>query len=391
MRVLIVNTFYYPKFVGGAEISVQQLAEGLARSGKEVYVLTLGERAAVERVNGVIVIRMTVKNLYSNYNSSGSNALSKMCWHLLDSGNPFTSLFITKLLRRIKPDLVHTNNIQGFSPTIWSAVKKEGIPLVHTFRDYYMLCHRNTLYNNNRKCDRLCAACKVTHAIKKKFADTPDFYVGISRFILNKHKAYFPIEEKRSAVVYNSIEKPGALSPRRMNGKVVLGFIGRVSEDKGAGYLARELLNVGKEFRSHFKVIFAGRGKTEYVAGMQKRLQGIEFEFPGVVKPAGFYQQVDLVIVPSLWDEPFGRVAIESLSHSVPVIMAASGGLSELHNPGCTWLYSPGETNSLSRLIEHVLNNRQEISEKRAACGEHATLFSSQEMVSKYLDIYKKT
>lgn len=41
MRVLIVNTLYYPYKIGGAEVSVQLLAEELTRKGHQVRVVCL--------------------------------------------------------------------------------------------------------------------------------------------------------------------------------------------------------------------------------------------------------------------------------------------------------------------------------------------------------------
>ena len=39
MKILIINTFYYPDIEGGAEISVKKLAENLAIKGHDVNVI----------------------------------------------------------------------------------------------------------------------------------------------------------------------------------------------------------------------------------------------------------------------------------------------------------------------------------------------------------------
>lgn len=44
MKIIIFNTLYYPSKLGGAEVSVQMLAEGLASNGHEVIVVSLGEK-----------------------------------------------------------------------------------------------------------------------------------------------------------------------------------------------------------------------------------------------------------------------------------------------------------------------------------------------------------
>ena len=42
----------------------------------------------------------------------------------------------------------------------------------------------------------------------------------------------------------------------------------------------------------------------------------------GWVDPNSFYPLIDVLVVPSIWAEPFGYVCIEALSFGVPVIVA---------------------------------------------------------------------
>nr|WP_158640639.1 glycosyltransferase [Anseongella ginsenosidimutans] len=364
------------------------MAERLAKQGNRVFVITSGSSTSVARLHGVAVIRIKQRNVFSTYSNSKSPGWLKSIWHLLDSCNPLNYFLISGLLKRIKPDVVHTNNIQGFSPFIWAIVKKQQLPLVHTFRDYYMLCHRTTLYHNERKCTDLCWQCKITHGIKKNFAGYPDCYVGVSNFILEKHAAYLPMRRQRTQVIYDVVEMPPEIPAKNTGGEeVIFGFIGRVSKAKGAEYLAKELANIKEEFRSGFKLVFAGKGDETFVRSLRDKLDGIKVEFPGFVESDGFYRQIDVLIVPSLWSEPFGRIVIESLSHSVPVCIARSGGLEELHHPLCTWSFAPRE-GELSKLIEHILLNKGEISAKGEFCRKHASRFSPEHHDQEYLDTY---
>lgn len=168
MRILFVNTLYAPFQVGGAEVSVRTMAEELAAAGNIVYVLTLGYTSSVKRLNGVIVIAIKTMNLYHIEHSAGKNKLAKLIWHLLDSCNPFYKRTVGRLLDKIKPDVVNTNNIQGFSPYLWKTIKARDIKLVHTMRDYYLMCHTTTMYTKCGDCQQLCKACKLTYTIKKK-------------------------------------------------------------------------------------------------------------------------------------------------------------------------------------------------------------------------------
>ena len=63
MKILLVNTYYYPEIYGGAEYSVKKLAEELKQQGHTVKVLCTGSEAKREVIDGIDVIRVVSKNL----------------------------------------------------------------------------------------------------------------------------------------------------------------------------------------------------------------------------------------------------------------------------------------------------------------------------------------
>jgi glycosyltransferase involved in cell wall biosynthesis len=390
MKVLLISSFYYPTFVGGAEISVQLLAEGLTKAGNQVYVLTTGPVNKVYRVNGVAVISLKQRNIYSTYNGVAHvNGIFKSFWHLLDSCNMFYHFSFSSILKKIRPDLVHTNTIQGFSPFIWKTIKSNKIPLVHTMRDYYLLCHKCSLFNNNKNCEVLCQPCKVTSSIKRNFMLYPDHFIGISQYILNKHKAFLQIPDQFSNVVYNATKNCLNATVKPTTEKIHFGYIGRIAEDKGVLYLANELAKLTDIQKSVLKIIFAGKGDPQFIAQLGDILKNIQYEFIGVSNPDNFYKQIDVLIVPALWNEPFGRTVIESLSYSVPVCQSDRGGLKEIYDPNSSWTYSPDEGN-LSVIISHILSNKGEIAEKKKNCVKHAQKFSVDNYIKNHLLLYQQ-
>jgi glycosyltransferase involved in cell wall biosynthesis len=388
MRILLTNSFYYPSFVGGAEISVQLLAEGLKRTGNEVYVLTTGPHNRVYRVNGVIVISCKQKNIFSTYNgTAGVHGFFKVIWHLIDSFNMAYHFKISAILKKVRPSLVHTNTIQGFSPFIWLTIKASKIPLVHTMRDYYLLCHKCSMFNNSKNCDTLCLPCKVTHGFKKTLVKYPDHYVGISNYILSRHKVFFEIPEFNSHIIYNAAQTGSNTDEKAPADKLHFGYIGRIAQDKGVEYLVNELLKLSTPQKKKMKIVFAGKGEPEFINQLKNKLEGIDFEFLGVVKPAEFYKKIDILIVPALWNEPFGRTVIESLSFGIPVCQTDRGGLKEIYDPDSSWMYSPKEGN-LSILIDHILENEIEINEKRKHCLKRSEQFSEAQYIQSHLKLY---
>lgn len=387
MRILITNTYYFPAFVGGAEISVKLLAEGLHAAGNQVYVLTTGLEDKVYTVNGVIVISVKQRNIFNSYDKKSRSQLSKVVWHLFDSFNFANHFKITEILKRISPDIVHTNSIQGFSPFLWRTIKAQGMPLVHSMRDYYMLCHKCNMYNQGN-CQTLCTPCKVTNTAKKSFFKFPDHFIGISNFILDKYRSFSTEVSSNSSVIYNAVDTTqSSLVINPPSAKVVLGYIGRIDEDKGVAYMIDELASLPDEKKCNIKLVLAGKGEQDFIDSLKVKLLGIQHEFLGVVKPVDFYNNVDVLIVPALWNEPFGRIVIESLSYMVPVCQSDRGGLKELYSPDSSWIFSPLQ-GELTLQINHILDHQDELVEKKMNCINEIGKFSVKKYIDKHLALY---
>jgi len=390
MKILLLNTFYYPKLVGGAEVSVQLLAEGLKDQKHQVFVITLGTKDEVRKLNGVVVIRLKERNVFSPYVGKKRTFLQKVIWFFIDSANPFYSTRLRRILEKIKPDIVHTNNIQGFSPYIWKVFKKMGFPLIHTMRDYYLLCHRCNMHNKKVNCDRLCKPCAVTHHIKKNYIDYPDVFIGVSNFVLEKHQLFGDLLQKKGTkTIYNAVNIPATTFIKAPKDKIVFGFMGRIAEDKGVDYLAEQIRIIQEKFPQSFSLILAGKGEAAYIKKIDGLLEGIEHQFVGVVSLEEFYRQIDVSIIPSTWEEPFGRVAIESLAYGVPACLSNKGGLSEIYNSECSWLFNP-ENNSLSETLSGIMVDRASIEKKSRKAKIHAIQFNKEKNITSYLQLYRQ-
>ena len=93
-----------------------------------------------------------------------------------------------------------------------------------------------------------------------------------------------------------------------------------------------------------------------------------------------------VVLVPSLWDEPFGLVACEALATGTPVVGYDSGGLREVVAQGETGILVPrGQTNEAAAAL------RQASQLSRSACRQRVeNLFSLQTTVERYEAFYRR-
>ena len=90
-------------------------------------------------------------------------------------------------------------------------------------------------------------------------------------------------------------------------------------------------------------------------------------------------QDSDIIIFPSIWPEPFGRIAIEGLAARKIVIGSNIGGIKETLNEGGILV----EPNNPKKLREAIRNG---IKIKKTDLSN----YSEQSVINKFIKIYKK-
>lgn len=387
MKILVVNTLYYPNFQGGAEKSVQLLCEGFVDQGHEVAVVSNGPFNRTEEVNGVTVLYQRTRNVRSFLKVRGTFAPVRLLWHLIDVLNPFYFFFFRRLFKDFQPDIFFTNNLPGFSVFVWVLARWRHIPIVHVLRDHALMCPRGTMYHNDQRCDKQCFSCRIFSFPKKKMSSLVSGVVGISKYILERHQqsGYFSSVDYALAIP-NSVAKllSDVEHRKALHHVLVFGYLGRLSNEKGVGYLVDEFLKLKEE--NACQLMIGGTGEQEYVASLKEKCKGRNIVFLGVVDPADFYKQLDYLIVPSLLEETFGRVVIEAWQNGLFVLGAVSGGMPELQRYGNIELFYPNKGELLS-LIQKCQRGECAFNPTHYQAYKH--LFEKDRVAGAYLQLFK--
>lgn len=358
MKIVHINSLYAPFQIGGAEKSVQILAEAQRALGHDVSVLTTApdgnDRQA--SINGVDIHYLSVRNLYRPFTDEPHTSVSKAVWHAIDSYNPMMGNRIGGKLDVIRPDIVHTHTIAGLSVSAWRAAETRRIPRVHTLRDYYLACPRSTMFKEGHNCTSPCNDCAFYAGPRRRQSARVDAVIGNSRFILDRHLAlgYFPQARFRDVIYSGQPPRNVAASPRlaREKGQLpMFGYIGQLNPTKGVGLLVDAILDLGPSARLRI----AGRIEGDYAARLRSEAPAW-VEWLGWQKPADFYRSVDVVVVPSLWHEPLPRTVIEAASWGCRVIGSNRGGTPEaLAMVGGT-VFDPDLRGALASALRHELS-----------------------------------
>jgi len=145
--------------------------------------------------------------------------------------------------------------------------------------------------------------------------------------------------------------------------RVSLLFAGRMVPLKGGELLLDALPIAAEKLRKPVDLIFAGDGPARsawaaYAERLQRRSTQIHVEFRGWSSNeelAALAAGTHLVMMPSLWPEPFGRSGLEIGRWGVPSVAFAVGGIPEWLDEGVTGHLAPGYPATASGLAEGIV------------------------------------
>jgi glycosyltransferase involved in cell wall biosynthesis len=142
---------------------------------------------------------------------------------------------------------------------------------------------------------------------------------------------------------------------RKHEQKYIL-FAGRLEAYKGAHVLLHAL----DHLPSDISVVLAGVGPDEArLRAMTRNDSRVTFlGFVPGEKLWNLMEDAVVVVVPSLWHEPYGLVALEAMCRGTPVIVTQQGGLPEiLGDDACGMVVPSGDSSALGRAVTRLWNN----------------------------------
>lgn len=140
-------------------------------------------------------------------------------------------------------------------------------------------------------------------------------------------------------------------------------YMGRMDKHKGGRSLLDALPIILKSIDRPLHMIFAGEGSERvawesYAARLQSAHKGLMIEFTGWVsgdEQAALFNSSDLLVVPSLWPEPFGLVGPKAGLYGVPAAAFAVGGISDWLKDGMNGYLAPADPPTPSGLAGAIV------------------------------------
>lgn len=171
--------------------------------------------------------------------------------------------------------------------------------------------------------------------------------------------------------VFGPINKAECKKELTLEGKFVVLFVGRLLEIKGV----KVLIEVAKRLADVKNVLFMFVGDGPLANEVKAASNNFgDIIYVGKVENkelSVYYNAADVVIVPSLYEEGFGRVILESLSCGTPVIASNRGGIPEALDKSVGMLIEP-EVDEVTQTIESLYKHPEELANLRRNCRAYA-------------------
>lgn len=215
-------------------------------------------------------------------------------------------------------------------------------------------------------------------------ADTAKVILPVSEYIRNHFYQVAPNDKMK--VFYNCIDLCVFDVDKEYNTKAlkkkyninredfVFMYTGRVCPEKGILELVKAFKRVSKEYDNIKLMIVGSRwynliAKDEYFEKLLETSKELEDKiiFTGYVFPKdmpAIYTLGDVLVIPSMWEEPFGVVALEGMAMKLPIISTNSGGLVEILDDDTSIIVDKNNNviDGIEMAMKTMILNKEEIS-----------------------------
>lgn len=180
----------------------------------------------------------------------------------------------------------------------------------------------------------------------------------------------------------------------------VVFFSGRLTEEKGILELIQALKSINTI--PNLKLIIAGAsfyGKDSIVSPYIQKLQKEAEKIANQVIFTGFINYQDMpsylkiantIVVPSLWEEPFGLTVLEAMAAGIPLIATRCGGIPEICENVSILIERDNICKNISDAISYVFENPQKVKEMAALAQNRSWKFDKDVFSMHYFQAIKK-
>lgn len=392
MKILFISEYFPPIIKGGGEINLFLLAKALVKQKIDVNILTSHHPnlKKYEKVDEIKIYRKL------NTGDSPSEIISNLKRSITFPKSIIKE--VRKLDQKENFDLIHfigTSLIVARKLRQILKISPSKKPFFATIESYPSLCPKgNRIYQDGKECKYICSFSKFIKCQQKSseigkmknrwFLKYNPFFLTYLYWYHKKLKnslkycRLIAISEYlqkvllqhhlRSTTIPNALEgskfqiknNPEIRSKKdgknKKNRKTRIVYLGSLTKFKGPQVLLRAL----KGLDCHCDFFGEGNLKDKLKQVIKKHKLNAEIHSPVPYNQIPkIYANADIVVFPSIWPEPFGRIAIEAMAAGKPVIGSNIGGIGETINKGTGLLFQPNNHFELRQKIQELIKDKK--------------------------------
>lgn len=396
-KIVLINTVLY----GSTGNIVRQLKSLAEEKGMKVYTVSAYTRNSNVKYEDNDII---IGNLFDRYLHIWLSRVTG----LSGTFSFYSTLKLTKWLRKIEPDVIHLHNLHNAYinlPILFKYIKRNNVKVLWTLHDCWAFtgrCPHFEILN----CDKWRTGChdcpypaesypiafrdntkKMWTLKKNAFTGVKDMTLvtpskWLAKLVKQSFLANYPTKVINNGInigVFMPIEE-NLFKVLKADGKhIVLGVAMDWNIRKGLDVFKVLCSELGDEY----KVVMVGTDKK-----LAKELGPY-----GIVcvdrtssqqELAEIYTAADVFVNPTREDN-FPTVNIEALACGTPVITFDTGGSSEMLDDMCGIVVSKGDINGVICAIKNICENEKLNGEN---CVSKASQFNSKDRFMEYIDLY---
>ena len=263
-----------------------------------LWVKDFFENSKLKKLTTIYGINTKKKSLSRNF----INLNNKFPLFAFKKNIYYAKLFLKKIHKQTKIIEIHNR------PEIFHFIKKYNskYKLILVFHNNPLLIRGSKKINERQDILNKCSnIIFVSKWVQKKFFEG-----------LNNKKS------KKCSVIYPAIKRLNKF-PKKQN---IITFVGKLNKSKGYDLAGEAVVNILNKWKN-WKAVFAGNEEREKYNFSHKNLK--IYKWLSHDKILKLLKKSSICLVPSVWEEPFGRISMEASNYANAVILSDKGGLLE--------------------------------------------------------------
>jgi glycosyltransferase involved in cell wall biosynthesis len=377
-RILVLTNLYPPIAHGGYEVECEGVVEHLGER-HEVLVLTSDkDRGEAPAEPGV---RRELPFLPRR--------------RITDALSPLYALRGAKAARRaladFRPDLVYIWNGAQLPQAAIRVLETSGAPIAYRVCEHWLGSLYSSRYDpfmrglTGGRWRRAARAWNRLPGLRLDYETSSEVAISWNSEALRSQVEVPPLLRPAFEQVRLPATRQGEALvglERRPAERATVGYVGRISPEKGVDVALRALAQLGDEgLEADFEV--AGGGGPEHLRELETLAGSLgiagQVRFLGPLDTealVSFYARLHALVVPSVWEEPAGLVLVEGALAGVPLVASRVGGIPEIvRDPDEALLVPPGDPAALATALRRTLGEPEESAARAERARERAQGF----------------